>query len=253
MLKIEMLDLLALKISLAINSGEIWAVIGANGSGKTTFLHNLANLQKLNSGTIFLENKSIIDYSAKQLAQKIGLLLQDSHSDFPATVYNTILLGRYPQQDIWHTVNEQDHALVEQALSDFDLIALRHQCVTKISGGEKRRTALAMLAVQQADIYLLDEPTNHLDLRHQLQALHYFTSLNKTIVMSLHDVNLAKKYCSHALLLGKDFYIHGKIEDVLTAKNLERILEQQFLEVGDFFIPDIKKVQAPTSACTPTK
>ncbi len=220
-------------LTINIQTNETWAVLGHNGAGKTTLLHSIARLHKVTAGNIFLQNKNINAYSQRALAQRVGLLLQDTTMEFPSTVYDTILLGRYPQQNRWGTLASTDHALAQNILNQFELTDLKNRCMTKLSGGESRRVALAMLALQQPDIYLLDEPTNHLDIRHQIQSLDYFTGLGKTLIMTLHDVNLAKRYCSHVLLLGTERCIHGPVNDVLTAENLSVLFQQNFKLVGD--------------------
>lgn len=224
-------------LSLQINAGEIWGILGANGSGKTTLLHSIAGLQPTLSSDILLFDRRIQDYSIAERAQHLGVLLQRGEADFPASVYDTVMLGRYPQQTLWATANTADHAAVQQALAAFELDALAQQCLTTLSGGERQRVALAMLAVQQPSIYLLDEPTNHLDIRHQLQCLDYFTSLNRTVIFSLHDINLAPRYCSHILLLLPEGYIAGIASEVLTVENLEAAYQQAFVEAGGYFYP----------------
>ncbi|MBX9706248.1 MAG: ABC transporter ATP-binding protein [Gammaproteobacteria bacterium] len=224
-------------LSLQINAGETWGILGANGSGKTTLLHSIAGLQPTLAGDILLHDRRIQDYSIAERAQYLGVLLQRGEADFPATVYDTVMLGRYPQQALWATANAADHAAVQQALAAFELKALAQQCLTTLSGGERQRVALAMLAVQQPSIYLLDEPTNHLDIRHQLQCLDYFTRLDRTVIFSLHDVNLARRHCSHILLLLPTGYIAGAANEVLTVENLEAAYQQAFVRCGGFFHP----------------
>lgn len=224
-------------LSLRIHAGEIWGVLGANGSGKTTLLHSIAGLQQPLAGDILLHDRRIQYYSVAERAQHLGVLLQRGEVDFPATVYDTVMLGRYPQQTLWAIANTADHTAVQQALTAFELEACAQQCLTTLSGGERQRVALAMLAVQQPDVYLLDEPTNHLDIRHQLQCLDYFTELDRTIIFSLHDVNLAQRYCSHILLLLPTGYVAGSTADVLTVENLEAAYQQPFVACGEFFHP----------------
>ncbi len=196
-------------------------ILGPNGSGKTTLLHCLAGLHAEQSGAVMLANKNCNSYKPCELATIMALLLQDSLFEFPATVYDTVILGSYPNRNYWAKHRNQQQQLLKKILACFELTDVKQRCVTTLSGGERRRVSLAMIAMQQPEIYLLDEPTNHLDIQHQIKTLNYFTQLNKLIIMSLHDINLAKHYCTHILLLINGEYRFGTIHDILTLDLLQ--------------------------------
>jgi iron complex transport system ATP-binding protein len=202
--------------------------LGANGVGKTTLLHVLAGLKKSDKGIILIENRNISQYPKKILARKIGLLFQDSQDTFPATVLETVLAGRYPHLPFWAMESADDIALSMQALEQVSLAAMTDRQVNTLSGGERRRLALATLYVQQPDIWLLDEPTNHLDLHHQITLLamigEKINTINGAAIMALHDVNLVTRFCSHALLMiDADTLIGGTVNEVVTTENLQRL------------------------------
>src|SRR5262249_42429661 len=152
--------------------------------------------------------------SMQTLAQLRGLLFQEFAAPFPQTVWDYCSMGRYPHLSFLKQIQPHDKDIVLKALEQMDLLPFIQCSITHLSGGEKRRLAIATLLAQAPHIYLLDEPTNHLDMRHQVQVLTHFHTLAKTqnalIVMSLHDVNWIQRYCDHLLLLfGDGEILHG--------------------------------------------
>lgn len=195
-------------LDLAIRAGECWGVLGPNGTGKTSLLLTLAGLRAARSGEIRWQGTPLAELPRQQLAQGLGLLLQDDSDPFPANVLQTALTGRHPHLGRWGWEGEHDLALARQALADTDLTGLEARDVATLSGGERRRLAIATLLTQAPRLALLDEPTNHLDLRHQVSLLamlrERFTRHGGALVMVLHDLNLALRYCDRLLLLYGD-------------------------------------------------
>jgi len=220
--------LLCRDLELEVNAGECWAILGANGSGKTTLLHTLAGLRPPHSGEIQLENTSLNTQSRRTIARRLGLLLQESTDAFPATVWETVLTGRHPYVGRWQTESEHDIALARSALEQMDLAEIHDRPVQNLSGGERRRLAIATLLTQNPALLLLDEPLNHLDLRHQQQLLQLLGNLceekGKTVMMVLHEPNQALRYSDRVLLLAGDgSWQAGKSKELLTAKNLSSL------------------------------
>lgn len=225
----------AYRLSLHLQSGDTLGILGANGVGKTTLLHTLAALRSYEQGKISIEaenrEKNLPEFTALELARTVGLLLQDLSFEFPASVEETVGLGAYPRKSDPKQERDADLAKI---LTQFELNQLKTRCVTQLSGGEKRRVQLAMLALQNPEIYLLDEPNNHLDLRHQLSVLSYFQRLNKILIMNLHDVNLAQRFCTHILLLNKNHCYFGTTE-LLNPEYLAKTFEHDFVHAEGLF------------------
>ncbi len=215
-------------LDLDIRPGECWCILGRNGSGKTTLLHTLAGLRSPDSGNVVLNDAPIARQSRHQIARQLGLLSQDHEDVFPATVLQTALMGRHPHLSPWAWESDTDIALAREALQQVGLEALQEREVTTLSGGERRRLGIATLLCQDPQFLLLDEPTNHLDLHHQIDVLQGLVNLarehNKALVMVLHDVNLASRFCDHALLLFDDGpSLVGSATELFNEHNLGRL------------------------------
>lgn len=215
-------------LSISMKAGEMWGILGPNGSGKTTLLHSLAGLHPTQAGHIFLNQQLLTNLSKKTIAQSIGILFQDYSPAFTQTVWDYCLSARFPHLHYYQRESTQDQLITSQALQQMDLHPLKHRPIHELSGGEKRRLAIAALLTQTPAIYLLDEPTNHLDLYYQTKTLAHFYSLahqgHATIVMALHDINLAQQFCDYIILLFQDGEcLFGPKEAVLTPTNLSRL------------------------------
>jgi len=212
-------------LSLSIEAGQCWGLLGGNGSGKTTLLHTLAGLRPPAAGHVYLQADDIYSLPRQRVACLLGLLLQDSSDPFPATVLETALLGRHPHLSRWQWEGEQDRQIAMEALVNVGLEALSERLINSLSGGERRRLAIATLLTQQTPVMLLDEPTNHLDPYHQMNLLTLLTaSQRRAILMSLHDINLAARFCTHLLLLLPNGQVlSGACVDLLNVDVLQQL------------------------------
>jgi iron complex transport system ATP-binding protein len=214
-------------LDLTILPGERWAILGCNGAGKTTLLHTLAGLRQPDAGWIELAGRRMDTLAPRDIARIRGLLPQDDGDAFGATVLETALIGRHPHLTRWQWEGDDDVRIARAALEALDMGHAESRDVRTLSGGERRRVALAALFAQQPRLFLLDEPSTHLDLAHQLALLDRLAALaredaGRAVVMVLHDVNLAARFCDHVLLLDRGEAIAGTARELLTAERLSR-------------------------------
>ena len=214
-------------LSIEIRGGEFLAVLGPNGVGKSLSLHTLAGIRPAQGGHIALDGESLRKLSRQQIAMRLALLPQYTEDIFPATVFDTVMIGRHPHIGRLRWETDQDRRIARQALDQVDLADLWARDVMTLSGGERRRLAVAQVLTQAPDIYLLDEPTNHLDPQHQLDVLRLFANKARdgdAVVASLHDVNLASRFADRCLLLfGDGRWEIGLAGDILTAERLSEL------------------------------
>ncbi len=213
-------------LNLEVESGQCWCILGRNGAGKTTLLHTLAGLNAANAGRVQLEGSPIQSLPRKHIAQRLGVLFQDQEDHFPATVMETVLQGRHPYLRSWQWESETDRDIAEKALAQVDLGGFSERSVQTLSGGERQRVAIASLLAQQPRLLLLDEPTNHLDLQHRIQILQTLRAIclqkGAAVVMVLHDINLAARFCDHSILMSNNAQIHvGESGNILRTEVLE--------------------------------
>jgi iron complex transport system ATP-binding protein len=215
-------------LTVAMYGGQRWAILGVNGAGKSTLLHTLAGLRKPATGQIILGDRPLSQWTRRAISQQLALLLQEAPEPLGGHVFEHVLLGRHPHLGYFDWESTDDIHIAQQALRAVELAALAERDITTLSGGERQRLAIALVLTQQTPILLLDEPVNHLDIRHQHLLLDHLRALstnqNNLLVMAIHDVNLARRYCDHAILMFADGECcAGKIEAMLTEENLSRL------------------------------
>lgn len=207
--------------------GEFVAVLGCNGAGKTLTLEALAGLRRPAAGRILLDGRNIAELRRRDIARRLVLLPQTVDDIFPATVLDTVLVGRHPHVPPLRRESVADVGIARSALDSVHLADMARRDVLTLSGGERRRVAIAQALAQAAGIYLLDEPTNHLDPQHQLDAMRIFRRAadgGAAVIASLHDVNLAARFCDRCLLLfGDGRWRAGPVADVLNERSLSEL------------------------------
>ncbi len=216
-------------LNLALDAGAFVAVLGQNGAGKSLTLHTLAGLREPADGAVLLHGNDLVTLGRKDIARQLALLPQYSDDAFPATVLDTALAGRHPHVPPLQWESQRDRDIAVTCLARMDLEALSERDVATLSGGERRRLAIAQVLAQAPTVYLLDEPTNHLDPQHQLDVLEVFRQRARdgcTVVASLHDVNLAARFASDCLLLfGDGRWEFGPVSSVLNSTTLTRLYQ----------------------------
>ncbi|MHC4830775.1 MAG: ABC transporter ATP-binding protein [Planctomycetota bacterium] len=185
------------QIDLTIEPGSLVAVWGPNGAGKSTLLKTLAGLLRPSAGHVSLGARDLASFPRRELARTVAYLPQTARSDLPFTVREVVLMGRAPRVGRFSQANSGDLASVEAALEGFDLKALEHRAITMLSGGERRRVALARVFAQQTPVLLLDEPTAALDVKHQTRTYARLAKAarvhQRTVVAVTHDLNLSAR------------------------------------------------------------
>jgi iron complex transport system ATP-binding protein len=216
-----------------VAAGEFWCVLGRNGVGKSSLLHTLAGLHPY-EGQIALQGQELSSLSPLQLALQRGLVLQHQQDAFSLPVLEAVMAGRFAHGDGWGGT-PGGMALARQALQQVGLTHLGEQDLLCLSGGERQRVALATLLVQAPALYLLDEPTSHQDIAAQLQVMRLLQGLaqqGKAVVASCHDINLARHFASHILLLNGSSAQAGQVESVMQPALLETAFGCRFVPVG---------------------
>jgi iron complex transport system ATP-binding protein len=215
-------------LDLAVPAGRITAIVGANACGKSTLLRSMTRLLAPRAGAVLLDGRAVHRMPAKELARTLGLLPQSPIAPEGITVADLVGRGRHPHQRILTRWNREDDAAVAAALEATQTADLADRAVDELSGGQRQRVWIAMALAQQTDLLLLDEPTTFLDVSHQVEVLDLLTDLNRargtTIVMVLHDLNLAARYADHLVALASGgVHATGTPSEVLTEETVRAV------------------------------
>lgn len=214
-------------LDLELQRGELIAVLGRNGAGKTLSLLALAGLLQADAGTVRLDGNDMAASPRSLIARQLALLPQDVEDIFPATVLDTALIGRHPHIGRLRRESAADREIAKASLATMGLAGLAGRDILTLSGGERQRLSIAQVLAQQPEIFLLDEPTNHLDPHHQLDAMRIFRDAadkGAGVIASLHDVNLAVRFADRCLLLfGDGRWELGPSREVLSKPRLSEL------------------------------
>ncbi|GAC1307462.1 MAG: heme ABC transporter ATP-binding protein [Steroidobacteraceae bacterium] len=220
------------KLDLQVMPGSVLVVLGPNGCGKSVSLHTFAGLRPALAGHLSIGDRDIAAWNRRALARELAFLPQNSEDPFPANVLETVLLGRHPHIGHWRWESASDVAIAAQALAVVGLAGYEGRDLLTLSGGERRRAALAATLAQEPRIVLLDEPTRQLDPNHQLEALQLLRAradAGAAVIITLHDPNLAARFADHALLIGKTGeWTWGRSGDILTTAHLSDLYDTRF-------------------------
>jgi iron complex transport system ATP-binding protein len=218
------------KVNLNGMKGQLICLLGPNGAGKTTILRTLSGLLAPLQGTVCITGQDIRRSSKDALAKQLAVVLTEQLSLGFLTVFEIAAMGRYPHTNHFGKLSAADIAVVEEALTAVDAINLRERFFTELSDGEKQKVMIARALVQQPQLIVLDEPTSHLDVRHKVEVVKILQKLCEekgiTVILSLHDIDLAIKACQTVLLIQ-----HGKIvaqgmpEEIITDGTIQKLYE----------------------------
>lgn len=235
-------------VNIDFPKGKIITLIGKNGCGKSSLLKTISHAVAPCSGCVIYENKPLSKYRSKEIAKKIAYLPQVHFSPPDIDVRTLVSYGRYPHTKFGKGMTLEDKQIVEETLKFTGLEKLQNQILSTLSGGERQRAWIAMAICQKPEILILDEPTTYLDISYQVEVLELVKKLNTefglTIIMVLHDLNLAARY-SDKLYIIKDngVYKEGYPKDIITTKNLYDVFEieaeifEDKINQCPFFIP----------------
>ncbi|MFO1399296.1 MAG: ABC transporter ATP-binding protein [Burkholderiales bacterium] len=223
-------------LSFTVHAGECWILLGPNGAGKTTLLHTLAGLRRPAAGEVRLDGAPLHDHHPRERARRIGIVPQDTTDTFPDTVLEIALAGRHPHLARWRGESAADVQAARAALAAVAMDHASDRDAQTLSGGERRRVALAMLLAQDPAVMLADEPTHHLDVAHEVRTLDLLAAkahAGHAVLMSLHALTLAARHATHAVLMDGTRAQAGPAGELLTAARLSALFGQPLVAVGE--------------------
>ncbi|MGX7024846.1 ABC transporter ATP-binding protein [Vagococcus hydrophili] len=217
-------------LDLAIPEGKITSIIGPNGCGKSTILKTIGRILKRKSGHVLLDGADIAKITTKEIAKKMAILPQTPTAPSGLTVQELVSYGRFPHQKGFGKLNDEDKKIVDWAIEVTKLTDYRYREIDNLSGGQRQRVWIAMALAQQTELILLDEPTTYLDMAHQLEVLELLKDLNKqqgcTIVMVLHDLNLASRFSDYLVAVNEgEVKAKGNAKEVIKAEVLKNVFQ----------------------------
>nr|WP_187702097.1 ABC transporter ATP-binding protein [Dietzia sp. CQ4] len=225
-------------LELQVPPGRITAIVGANACGKSTLLRSMSRLLRPRGGQVLLDGEQVHRIPAKKLARTLGLLPQSPIAPEGITVSDLVGRGRNPHQGMLSRWSRDDDEAVAAALEATGTLELADRAVDELSGGQRQRVWIAMALAQHTDLLLLDEPTTFLDVAHQVEVLDLLVDLNRdrgtTIVMVLHDLNLAARYADHLVALA-DGRVHcaGAPREVFTTEMVSAVFGLDSVVIPD--------------------
>ena len=211
------------KASFAVGKGELVGIIGCNGAGKSTLLKTIRGMLPKQSGEVLFFGKALESYSDKELACRVAYLQQHVEVGFGYTGCDIVMAGRYPYLKWWQKESEADKRLALDCMDYTGTKDLADTPVTEVSGGQKQRILLAKVLAQQTPVLFLDEPTTGLDMVYQEEIFRFareLAAMGKTVLMVVHELNLAAKYCSRILLLGEGCLLADDVPDAVFTEQL---------------------------------
>ncbi|MFV2195026.1 ABC transporter ATP-binding protein [Nocardiopsis sp. LOL_012] len=203
-------------VNISVPSGTVLGLVGPNGSGKSTLLRVVAGLGTPSTGRVRLDGTDIATLHRRELARRVAVMAQEHSEEFEIPVLDMVLLGRIPHGRGYGRDSDHDVAVALEALERTGADHLAHRSFAQLSGGERQRVLFARALTQDTPVLVLDEPTNHLDIAHQLELLDLVKATERTVLVALHDLNLAARSCDAiGVLAGGRLLSLGSPDEVL--------------------------------------
>ena len=216
-------------VSASFESHKIHGIIGPNGSGKSTLLKNICRIWEPQSGSIVLNGKDYLEIPRRELSTLVTLVPQNTTIGFPISVFDIVAMGRNPHLGRFEGMRQNDREIIERALQQTNISALKDRNINELSGGEGQLAIIARAIATEASLILLDEPTSELDVKHTLEIvklLYKFKEQGKTILVTIHDLNLARKLCDTITILFRGrLYYSGTPEDAFSEDNIRNVFQ----------------------------
>lgn len=213
-----------------LQQGELSAIVGVNGIGKSTLLRTLGKVQPKLSGSIVLGIKDLKSYSTMELASTISVVLTETLASKNLTVLELIALGRQPYTNWIGKLSNTDKIKIQEAISMVDLDELKNKKCYELSDGQLQRVMIARALTQDTSIILLDEPTSHLDLHHKVQILKLLKSIahktRKTILFTSHEIEMAIQLCDKILIMNNESHEFGEPCELIQNQSFERLFPE---------------------------
>ncbi len=231
-------------VSFSIPSGMLVGLIGPNGCGKSTMMRCINRLHDTSSGDILIDGESVLSKSPAEVAKLVSNVPAELRASFGLTVFETVMLGRYPYlKNVWWETDD-DESIVYDALRKFGVEHLQDRPLNMLSSGERQRVLIAKAYVQQPRLMLVDEPTSHLDMKYKLDVMEYLNAMVKkemTVLVAEHDISLMARYCDLCIIMRKGEIVKiGDPKEVITPELIRSVYEVDasvgFDEEGELFV-----------------
>jgi len=222
-------------ISSRFEPSKIHGIIGPNGSGKSTLLKNICRIWEPQTGTVFINDRDYRTISRRELSRIVTLVPQNISIAFPISVYDVVSMGRYPHLGRFQPLKKRDKEVIEWALKETHTHDLKDRNINELSGGEAQLSILARALATEASLILLDEPVSELDIKHTLPIMDLLVTMKgqgKTILVSIHDLNLARRYCDTISIIDQgEVFFAGPPSDAFSQENIKEVFHVNITEI----------------------
>ena len=231
-------------VSFSLEPGMLVGLIGPNGCGKSTMMKCINRLHDTSSGDVLIDGETVLDKTPREIAKIVSNVPAELRSSFGLTVFETVMLGRYPHlKHVWWE-SDEDEVLIEETMKKFGVYHLRDRQLNMLSSGERQRVLIAKAYVQEPRLMLVDEPTAHLDMKYKLEVMEYLYAMvktNMTILVAEHDISLMARYCDQCIIMKEGRIVAiGSPKDIISADLIEEVYDVSasvgFDKDGELFV-----------------